>query len=73
MSSITISIGKREKVAPKHILGAVAGESGLAGSVMGSIDIQNFETTVEVPKQYRTRIVKSLNNKSIKGKRVSVK
>ncbi len=73
MDTITISIGRRDKVAPKHILGAVAGESGLPGSIMGSIDIQNQITTVGVPKQHRAQIVKSLNNKTIKGKRVSVK
>lgn len=73
MAKVTISIGRDEKVAPKHILGAVAGESGLPGSIMGTIDVHRNYTTVDVPKQYKTRIVKALNKKTIKGKTVTVK
>lgn len=73
MEKITISIGRNDKVAPKHILGAVAGESGLPGNIMGTIDIRNTYTTIDVPKEYKGRIIKSLNKKSIKGKTVSVK
>ncbi|MDP4118865.1 MAG: DEAD/DEAH box helicase [Bacillota bacterium] len=73
MEIITISIGRKDKVAPKHILGAIAGESGLPGSIMGSIDIQNNLTTVEVPEQFKTRIIKALNQKTIKDKKVTVK
>lgn len=73
MEQITISVGRNDKVAPKHILGAVAGESGLPGSIMGTIDIQRTFTTIDVPKQYKTRIIKALNKKSIKGKTVTVK
>ncbi len=73
MEKITISIGRNDKVAPKHVLGAVAGESGLPGNIMGTIDIRNTYTTIDVPKEYKGRIIKSLNKKSIKGKTVSVK
>lgn len=73
MEKITISIGRNDKVAPKHILGAVAGESGLPGSMMGTIDIQKSYTTVDVPKEHRIRIIKALNNSMIKNKKVYVK
>jgi len=73
MSSVTISIGRNDKVAPKHILGAVAGESGLPGSIMGTIDIGSDQTTIDVPKQYKTRIIKALNHKDIKGKKVTAR
>ncbi len=73
MATIIISIGRQDKVAPKHVLGAIAGESGLPGSIMGTIDIGERTTTVEVPRQLRTRIVKALNKKTVKGKTVTVK
>lgn len=73
MDKISISIGRMDKVAPKHILGAVAGESGLPGNIMGTIDIRKNYTTVDVPKQYKKRIINSLNNKMIKGRKVTVK
>ena len=39
MATIKISIGKKDNVAPNHILGAAAGESGLPGKVFGAIQI----------------------------------
>lgn len=73
MANISISIGSKDKVAPKHILGAVAGESGLPGSIMGTIDINKTYTTIDVPKKYKTRIIKALQNKTIKGQKVTAK
>ncbi len=73
MATVKISIGRKDHVAPNHILGAVAGESGLPGKIMGTIDIQRDYTTIEVPKKFKTQVIKSLNNKKIKGKAVTVK
>lgn len=73
MESVRISIGRDDKVAPKHILGAVAGETGLPGKIMGSIDIHNDYTTIEVPKEFKTRVVKAMNKAQIKGKKVYAK
>ncbi len=66
METITVSIGRLDKVAPKHILGAVAGESGLPGKMIGSIEVGRDSSTVEVPKKHKKRILKALQNKKIK-------
>lgn len=73
METVRLSIGRKEKVAPKHILGAVAGETGLPGKIMGSIDIHNDYTTIEVPKEFKTRVIKAMNKAEIKGKKVYAK
>lgn len=73
MAQVRISIGRRSRVAPNHILGAVAGESGLPGKMMGAIDIHSDYTTIDVPKKYKTRIVKSLNKSTIMGKPITAK
>ncbi len=73
MERVTISIGRMDKIAPKHILGAVAGESGLPGRLFGAIDIKRDYTTIDVPKEHKKHIVKSINNKRINGKTVSAK
>lgn len=73
MVPVTISIGRQDRVSTAHILGAVAGESGLPGKIMGTIDIGKNFTTIDVPKKYKTVIIKSLNGKTIRGKSVRVK
>ncbi len=40
---------------------------------MGTIDIHRDYTLVDVPKEYKKQIIKSLNNKTIKNRKVSVK
>lgn len=73
MATIRISIGRADHVAPGHILAAIAGESGLPGSVMGAIDIERSFTVVEVPKKYKSLIIKSMKDAKIKGRTVTAK
>lgn len=71
MAEVRLSIGRNDGVAPNHILGAVAGESGLPGKIMGTINIKNAYTTIDVPKKFKARIVKSLNNATVRGKKIT--
>lgn len=71
MVSIKISIGKNDNIAPNHILGAVAGESGLPGKLFGAIKIHSTFTTIDVPKELKKGIVQKVNNTKIKGKTVT--
>lgn len=70
MVTIKVTVGKRDKISPNHILGAAAGESGLAGKVFGAINIGEKSTTIDVPKEYKTQVIKSLDNSKIKGIKV---
>ncbi|PKM63354.1 MAG: ATP-dependent RNA helicase [Firmicutes bacterium HGW-Firmicutes-21] len=70
MVGVKISIGRRDKISPNHILGAVAGETGLPGSIFGNIDIQNTFTIIQVPRENKPLVVQKLNNSKIKGKSV---
>lgn len=71
MASVRISIGKKDKVSSGHILGAVAGETGLSGKLFGAISIHDAHSTIEVPKQHRKLVVQKVNKSKIKGKTVS--
>lgn len=72
MTTVRISIGKKEKVSVGNILSAVAGETGLPGSIFGAIRIENKYTELDVPKQYRDLVIEKLNKAKIKGHRVVV-
>lgn len=71
MVSVKISIGRKDKISPNHILGAVAGETGLPGKIFGNIDIKDNYTTIDVPSEKKSLVVKSINNSKIKGKKVT--
>ena len=51
MTRLFVNIGKSQNVRPGDILGAIAGESGMAGSLIGSIDMFDNYTFVDVPEE----------------------
>ena len=72
MVRLFINIGKSQKIKPGDILGAIAGESGISGKVVGSIDMYDKFTFVDVPSKYAREIMGSMKNKKIKGKNINI-
>ena len=72
MIRLFINIGKKDRAKPGDILGALAGESGIPGKVVGTIDMYDKYTFVEVPAEYAREIINSVNNTKIRGKSVAV-
>ncbi|MFN8355355.1 MAG: DEAD/DEAH box helicase [Spirosomataceae bacterium] len=72
MARIMINIGKAERITPSHIVGALAGETGIKGNQIGHIDLQERVTYVDVPQESIQKIISSMHGNFIKGKRVRV-
>ena len=72
MTRLFINLGKNQNVKPGDILGAIAGESGIPGRLVGSIDMYDKYTFVEVPKDQADIVMDAMNHVKIKGKSVHV-
>ena len=72
MARLFVNIGRNQNVNPGDILGAIAGESGIPGRVVGSIDMYDGYTFVEVPRRYSDQVLKAMENAKIKGKKVRI-
>ena len=72
MVRLFINIGKKQRVRPGDILGAIAGESGMDGKLIGTIDMYDKTTFVEVPREYAREVLNAMKNVKIKGKTVAV-
>ena len=73
MVRLFINIGKKDRIKPANILGAIAGESGMPGKLVGAIDMMDNYTFVDVPAIHAEKILKAMNdNVQIKGRRVNV-
>ena len=70
MVRLFINIGKKQRVRPGDILGAIAGESGMDGKLIGTIDMYDKYTFVEVPREYAREVLNAMKNVKIKGKTV---
>ena len=64
---IVISIGRRQKVAPNHIVSAVAERAHIPGKEIGKIEIYDEKTIVGVPADRADEIVASLRGLKING------
>lgn len=72
MARLFINIGKSQRVTPGDILGAVAGESGIPGRLVGSIDMYDGYTFVDVPAEYAEDVLNAMGHARIKGKHIHV-
>ena len=72
MVRLFINIGKKQKVKPGDILGAVAGESGISGDLVGAIDMYDKFTFVEVPLEYGKKVLQAMSHAKIKGKEINI-
>ena len=72
MVRLFINIGKKQNVRPGDILGAIAGESGMPGKLVGTIDMFDKYTFVEVPKDRAREVLLAMDHAKIKGKSINI-
>lgn len=72
MVRLFINIGRNNKIQAKDVIGAIAGETGIAGKLIGKIDIYEKFTFVEVPKEYAREVLDIMKNNTIKGKKINI-
>ena len=72
MVRMFMNIGKKDRVRIGDILGAVAGESGMEGALVGTINMYDNFSFVEVPQEYAAAVLEAMNHSKIKGRRVNM-
>jgi len=73
MKTLCIAGGRKEKVRPGDILGALTGEAGLPGKIVGKIDRFEFQTFVAIDAEYADKALKRLQTGRIKGRKIPVR
>jgi ATP-dependent RNA helicase DeaD len=73
VARLYIGAGRKAKIRPGDLVGAIANETGLDSSVIGSIQIADRFSLVEVPEASADAIVEVLRTTTIKGKKVLVR
>ena len=72
MVRLFINVGKNQRVQAKDIVGAIAGEAGIPGKLVGTIDIYDKYTFVEVPKENAKKVLDKMKNIKIKGNKINI-
>ncbi len=71
--TISINVGRKDRVKPGDLLGTVAGEANISGKLIGDITIQDRLSYLEVPSSLAEKIVRAVRGKKLKGKKLEVK
>ncbi|MCT4661405.1 MAG: DEAD/DEAH box helicase [Tissierellales bacterium] len=66
------NLGKNDGIKVGDLVGAIAGETGVSPNHIGSIDLFDKYGFVDVDKEYSKKVLKKLNKKRIKGKKVAL-
>ena len=73
MATYRIEVGKRHKVEPRQIVGAIANEGGLSRNDFGAIKIQPEFSIVELPADMSKDVLAKLENTRISGKLIELR
>ena len=71
-SRLFMNVGHNLGIRPQDIVGAIANEANIPGRTIGSIDIFDGYSFVEVPSEDAQRVIDALSQSGIKGKYVNV-
>lgn len=72
MVRLFISLGRKDNVAPNHIVGAITSEARIAGRAIGQIDIYDKFSFVEIPQQDVKKVLDGMQGKTINAREVSM-
>ena len=73
MVTIQLLGGKKEKLRPGDLLGALTGEGGFLGSQIGKINVTDFHTYVAIERSVAGKAVSQLNKINVKGKKTKAR
>ncbi|MDN4627073.1 ATP-dependent RNA helicase DbpA [Erwinia sp. DT-104] len=68
MATLSLDGGRKAKIRPGDILGALTGEAGLSGDAIGKIDIGPTQAYVAIRQSSARQVMKQLQQVKIKGK-----
>ncbi|KTD70056.1 ATP-dependent RNA helicase DbpA [Legionella steelei] len=73
MVTLSLSLGKKDKIRPGDILGALTKDAGLAGDTIGKINITAMLSYVAIHRNHADKAYQYLQNGKLKGRKVSVR
>ncbi|MEV5823720.1 DEAD/DEAH box helicase [Micromonospora haikouensis] len=72
-TQVFIGLGRRAGVRPQDLVGAITGETRVSGRDIGSIEIADRFSLVEVPAAVADEVIAGLRNSTIKGRKTTVR
>jgi ATP-dependent RNA helicase DeaD len=73
MARLFIGAGRRGRIRPADLVGAITAEAGVPSRVLGGIEIGEDYSLIEVPEAMADDIVKSMRKASLRGQKILIR
>jgi ATP-independent RNA helicase DbpA len=73
MQTLQILGGRKEKIRPGDVLGALTKDLGFAGAQIGKINVNEFSTYVAVQRDIAQDVLRRLSAGKVKGRTVKLR
>jgi ATP-dependent RNA helicase DeaD len=73
MSRIYVGVGRVDHIGPQHVVAAITGLSGIMGEQIGTIEIGDRHSVVELPEPLVEQVVKAMRKCRINGRKATVR
>lgn len=70
MKTLCLAAGRKEKVRPGDVLGALTGDAGIPGTAVGKIDLFDFQCFVAVDVAWADKALARLEKGKVKGRKI---
>lgn len=72
ITTLYIKAGKKNKIRPGDLVGAIVGATGLSAEIVGVIDIYDHYTYVDIMGGHGNEVLEKLKESTIKGKKLKI-
>ena len=73
MVRLFMSVGAKDNITPRDLVGAIANTANVASSDLGKIDVRDSHSIVEVSPRIADLVIDKVSGVSIRGHRASVR
>ncbi|HZZ92031.1 MAG TPA: DEAD/DEAH box helicase [Usitatibacter sp.] len=73
MAKLFINAGREASIRPQDLVGAIANEAGVAGALIGAIQVADRYSIVEVPEELADQVIRAIGKTKLRGKKVRVR
>ncbi|MDB5103687.1 MAG: ATP-dependent helicase DbpA [Fibrobacteres bacterium] len=71
--TLCIAAGRKDKIRPGDVLGALTGEGGIDGKAVGKIDVMDYDAYVTVDRKAAKKAFARLSENKIKGRKYKIR
>ena len=72
-ATVELSVGRRDKIRPGDVLGAVTGSMGFSGGIVGKIEVAQRATFVAIERDQVKAVLAGFASEKVKGRAVKVR